>query len=1006
VIQPWIIVRLLKLLSANTFLTIFFVISVNLGFSQIRCGTVEYTEKLRAQGTLFEEKDQFEKWIRQKQDGARQFGALRTALTYQVPVVVHVIHNGEAAGTGKNISDAQILSQLSVLNKDYKRLNTDANNTPLEFLPVAGAFDIEFVLAKQSPEGLETNGIVRLQGPKTSWTMNDNYELKSLSYWPAEDYLNIWVCNLTDVLGYSQFPVSGMPGLENSSTNRLTDGVVISYNAFGSIDDGAFNLQPKYNKGRTATHEIGHFFGLRHIWGDDNGSCTGTDYVDDTPNQANKTNGCPSHPNVTCSVNSMFQNYLDYTDDTCMNLITQGQVDRMITVIENSPRRASLPNSHGLSDPMPVANDLGIKDILSPQSGECSTPFIPSIEIRNYGSNIVSSARIRLKKDGVITETKDFNFSPTIPLLGTVEVNFSSLSFSSGIHNVSFEIILTNATPDGNPFNNIADQNLLVPQTIAIPFLENFNSLPTSWSILNPDESLTWELAVTPVNGTNKAMRMEFYNYENHQGEIDLLITPVFDLTSAPAALLRFDVAYSRYQSSNDGLKVILLSNCNADITQGTTVYDKSGQALATAPSSNGNFTPNGPDQWRKESIDLSTYIGQNNLQLAFVGLNDWGNNLYLDNISMTTEPIHDVVLSKVIAPAPVTCLNQTSPLLRIRNAGTLLTSLTVISTVNGQASSQTLTDLALVGDTEIEIELAPIALQDGLNTISFELTAPNGVEDFTPEDNLAEFISSVNKAQDQIPIQQNFEGPFEENWSIINPASGMLWEKITINSSNALYFNGFSNSVRGDEAWLVSPVLDFSGVDGASLSYDLSYAYRDGTTDILRILASTDCGNTFTDTIASISGASLGNGRLSGTSWKPSSEEDWTNNSLILSSLVGKPDVRIAFVFTNDNGNNIYLDNIEFFVSDSPIKLTEIFSVYPNPVDGGAASITFNLPEKGTVTVDVMDSMGKVVVSEKLDDILNQTFPFELTSAASGVYIVRIITAGKVFSKKLIVLR
>lgn len=440
-----------------------------------------------------EKTSQFELWLQQQQqDKAKRLGNQRIAATYQVPVVVHIIHNSEAVGMGKNISDAQILSQISVLNKDYKRLNADAVNTPSEFLPLAGVFDVEFVLAKQSPEGLTTNGIVRVQGPKTSWTMNDNYEIKSLSYWPAEDYLNIWVCNLTDYLGYSQFPVSGLPGLENSSTNRLTDGVVIAYNVFGSSDDGAFDLQANYTKGRTTTHELGHFFGLRHIWADDNGGCNGTDYVDDTPNQAGSTSGCPAHPRVTCTdVTAMFQNYLDYTNDNCMNLFTQGQVGRMVTVIENSPRRASLTTSHGLSTPSPVANDLGIKGIIAPLAGECSAPFVPAVEIRNYGNNTVASARIRLRKDGVITETKDFNFSPGLSPLASTTANFSPISFSSGNHNVAFEILLTNAVADANALNNTEDQDVSIPQNITVPFVENFNAMPATWSTVNPDQSIT-----------------------------------------------------------------------------------------------------------------------------------------------------------------------------------------------------------------------------------------------------------------------------------------------------------------------------------------------------------------------------------------------------------------------------------------------------------------------------------------------------------------------------------
>ncbi len=169
----------------------------------------------------------------------------------------------------------------------------------MEFIPVAGNMDIEFVLAQLDPGGNPTNGINRVKGTKANWNMSDDEQLKALSYWNANNYLNIWICNLTDFAGYTQFPVSTLPGLENSSTNPLTDGIVIWYRAFGSSDYGTFNLDNGLNKGRTATHEVGHFFGLRHIWGDQS-NCRGTDYVSDTPPQSSSTSGCPSHPQPQC----------------------------------------------------------------------------------------------------------------------------------------------------------------------------------------------------------------------------------------------------------------------------------------------------------------------------------------------------------------------------------------------------------------------------------------------------------------------------------------------------------------------------------------------------------------------------------------------------------------------------------------------------------------------------------------------------------------------------------
>jgi gliding motility-associated-like protein len=334
-------------LSRKLWLLFLFLFSFSISFSQQRCGSYEYMQMLRTKKIINEPDEQFEKWmneniIRHKADDKVK----RIQKSYQVQVVVHIIHNGEIKGVGTNISDAQVYSQIEVLNNDFQRMNSDASKTPDEFQPFAADMPIEFLLAKTDPQGNPTNGINRVKGTQPDWdSIEDNEKIKSLSYWPAENYLNIWVCRLNDRYGIAQFPVSTLPGLNDSSRSRLTDGLSISFEVFGSDDFGNFLLHPLYNKGRTTTHEMGHFFGLRHLWGDEE-NCKGTDYVDDTPPQANQTLGCPSHPQKECPLdnpqNKMFQNYLDYTDDECMNLFTKGQVERMITVLENSPRRASL----------------------------------------------------------------------------------------------------------------------------------------------------------------------------------------------------------------------------------------------------------------------------------------------------------------------------------------------------------------------------------------------------------------------------------------------------------------------------------------------------------------------------------------------------------------------------------------------------------------------------------------------------------------------------------------
>lgn len=975
---------------------------------QDRCGTVPYTKSLYNNYQLH--RLEFEDWLTRKRMPRQLLpGARQTAMAYKIPVVIHVVHNGEAIGTGANISEAQILSQLRVLNEDFNRQNADAANTPPVFATVAGSLDIEFVLAKRNPDGEATDGIVRVNGKKSSWSIHDNYSLKSLSYWPAEDYMNIWVCNLTDGhAGYAQFPESDIEGMENSSTNRLTDGIVIWHRAFGSVDDGAFSLDPTFNKGRTTTHETGHFFGLNHIWGDEP-DCNGTDYVTDTPNQAGNTNGCPTHPRIDkCGEVIMFQNFLDYSDDDCMNLFTEGQANRMAVVIENSPRRKSLLTSPALLEPDPLPNDLGIRSIVFPDANVCSNSITPVIELRNFGSNTATSGRIRFVLDGVVKETKDFSLA--LAPQQTVNVSFSTLVIPSGSHEISFQVLLTNGGTDAGSTNDLKVSTVIVPAFADTPFAENFNALPTGWIIHNPDGQITWELAPAPNDMSgNQALKLEYYTYEDKIGEIDVFLSPVLDLSSVPAATLTFEVAHARYQSSNDRLQVVVLTNCQS-ILEGTIVYNKAGDALKTAPATTDPFTPTSAGQWRKELIQLGNFVGMDRIQLAFVGINDWGNNIYIDNVSLFTEQTNDAALVRMAAPSVVTCEDQIAPSLLIQNTGSVvLNELKIEYSLNdGPLQSVTLTDLNVTYGAEKELSLPVINLLEGENTLSVSLKDPNGFPDANKQDNEKVFTIVVNKERDRIPIRENFEGSFTPAWTIVNPEGGMNWETTDTNFGRSLYFNAYNNTNIGDQSWFVSPVLDFSGTDQASMLFDLSYAPRVGSRETLTILASKDCGITFQEVSYNFPGT--GN---SETSWSPADESQWFRNiSVNLNSVAGEQNVRIAFVITNNNSNNLYIDNIDFYntADPDPIDINELYSIYGYDLASPELSdlkITFNLPQRQDVRFSIVNVTGQMETDGILSDVLNQTYPLNLPERlASGVYFIRVHIGDRFYTSRVLVTR
>ena len=274
-----------------------------------------------------------------------------------IPVVVHVLHEGEAVGTGTNVSDVQVQSQIDVMNRDFRKLNADVSTTPAAFLPVTADTRIEFQLAARDPTCGATNGITRQAAGRTFYTASQAKSAGTggVDPWDPEKYLNIWVvpdlrsASGNDILGSSSFPADAL--------NQ--QGFVVDFEFLGNIGTGTTN--PRFNDGRTAVHEFGHFFNLQHIWADDDDrdgvcddppECDGSDGIDDTPNAGEPNFNTPVAPLTDCCTAGdgvMFMNYLDYVDDSAMVMFTQDQATMMVATLYGT--KASLIGSDGLLPP-------------------------------------------------------------------------------------------------------------------------------------------------------------------------------------------------------------------------------------------------------------------------------------------------------------------------------------------------------------------------------------------------------------------------------------------------------------------------------------------------------------------------------------------------------------------------------------------------------------------------------------------------------------------------------
>lgn len=464
----------------------------------IRCGSTEYEAHLKTIDPTRMSDEEFEAWLAPKM---QQYLAQRVAQgtdnatqVYTLPVVVHVIHSGQAIGSGPNISDARVQSQITVLNQDYRRqAGTPGFNTN----PVGADTEIQFCLAQRDPNNQPTNGINRVNLGNTVWNeFNVETILKPQTQWDPTRYINLWVCqfggDLDGVLGYAQFPSgSTLPGIPFTGAAN-TDGVIIDWRCFGSSASAPGSYFQGYDRGRTTTHEIGHFLGLRHTWSElTTPSCTVNaqdsfqDFCPDTPPSLQPDYVCVS--SNTCGVPSMITNYMNYTNDTCLNVFTQNQKTRMVTTLLNATRRASLTTSNGCQPPQSFGIDGGI-EIVSLNLDACGVNLSPVIRITNFGSNTLTSATISYNIDGGTPTT--INWNGSLANGQSQNVNIGNITSTSGNHVFNVSLATLNGQADQNPVNNTASSPFEIVSsfnTTTVVFRlqrDNYGS-ETTWTLTN-----------------------------------------------------------------------------------------------------------------------------------------------------------------------------------------------------------------------------------------------------------------------------------------------------------------------------------------------------------------------------------------------------------------------------------------------------------------------------------------------------------------------------------------
>ncbi|MBK6400141.1 MAG: T9SS type A sorting domain-containing protein [Bacteroidetes bacterium] len=582
------------------------------------CVTTEMNDRAKANDPgVIRQKQELENFIQQYATTERR----NSGVVYVIPIVFHILHNYGA----ENISNAQILDQVNILNRDFRRLNADTANLVPAFQGLAADCEIEFRLPSIDPNGNCTNGIDRIHTMLT-YRAGDPSKLNP---WPNNKYFNVWVASSLEFAGAAAYAY--YPG---ASSN--VDGVLCLSSYIGSIGTSSVG------RSRVMTHEIGHSLNLSHVWGDTNepGVACGDDNVSDTPETKGWTsctlNGSVCNPPIVENV----QNYMEYS--YCDVMFTEGQKTRMHATLNSS-----ISGRNNLWTP---ANLLATGVSTSPQL--CT----PIADFQNNKKMVCPNGEVTyfdLSWNGSVSN-RNWSFPGGIPSTSTDSMPMVTYP-NPGTYSAT--LVVNNATGS----DSITKQIITVSEPLVnnIPYTESFEdtaSFPgVTGFIYNYDNGTTWTRVTNA--GISGSASIRINNFSNTEGEIDEWVMPSMDFSNiVPPIEMTFYVANAqRNSTSNDQLQFLGSKDCG---TTWMLRYNRSGANLATANSIvSSSFTPDST-QWRKETLALNPFKLNPDVRFKFINTSDRGNNTYIDNINITgtivnVDEMDEIQLGFALYPNP-----------------------------------------------------------------------------------------------------------------------------------------------------------------------------------------------------------------------------------------------------------------------------------------------------------------------------------------------------------------